>query len=51
MGDVCVRSTTPLSGEATKKVSCIVRAGWSGGTLSASKLTHSASTSGPSAMS
>ena len=51
IGEVCVRRTTPLSADSTKKVSCIVRAGWSGGTFSASKFTHSASTSGPSAMS
>ena len=54
-GDVWVRSTTPdccaPSGPATKIVSCISRAGWSGGKLSASKLYHSASTSGPSAIS
>ena len=36
---------------STKNVSCIVRAGWSGPRLSASKLSHSASTSGPSATS
>ena len=53
-GEVCVRSTTPEwppSGPATKIVSCISRAGWSGGKFSASKLYHSASTSGPSAIS
>ena len=55
-GEVCVRSTTPgrgraPSGPATNIVSCISRAGWSGGKFSASKLYHSASTSGPSATS
>ena len=54
-GEVCVRSTMPEdadpSGAATNRVSCISRAGWSGGKLSASKLYHSASTSGPSAIS
>ena len=53
-GEVCVRSTRPdraPSGPATKNVSCISRAGWSGGKFSASKLYHSASTSGPSAIS
>ncbi len=41
-----MRSTMPLSSGATKNVSCIVRAGWSGAMFSASKLNHSASTSG-----
>ena len=50
-GEVCVRSTRPLSGGSTKNVSCICRAGWSGSKFSASKLNHSASTSGPSATS
>src|SRR4051794_7213067 len=50
-GLVCVRSSRPFSGGSTKKVSCIWRAGWSGSKLSASKLNHSASTSGPSATS
>ena len=50
-GEVCVRSTRPSSGGSTKKVSCICRAGWSGPKFSASKLNHSASTSGPSATS
>ena len=39
------------SGGSTKKVSCISRAGWSGLKFSASKLNHSDSTSGPSAIS
>ena len=57
-GEVCVRSTRPdlvpagaSSGAATNSVSCISLAGWSGRKLSASKLYHSASTSGPSATS
>ena len=50
-GEVWVRSTTPESSEPTQKVSWLDRAGWSGGMLSASKLNHSASTSGPSATS
>ena len=54
-GEVCVRSTTPdrsaPPGPRTKNVSCISLAGWSGGKFSASKLNHSASTSGPSATS
>ena len=29
-GEVCVRSTRPLSGGSTKNVSCMLRAGWSG---------------------
>ena len=39
-GDVCVRSTlrSPFSFGARKKVSCISRAGWPGGKLSAVKL-------------
>ena len=40
-GDVWVRSTTPESGDSTKNVSCIDRAGWSGPRFSASKLCHS----------
>ena len=51
-GEVWVRSTRPrVRRTSTKNVSCIVRAGWSGPMLSASKLNHSASTSGPSATS
>ena len=50
-GEVWVRSTRWSSGGSTQNVSCIVRAGWSGPRLSASKLSHSASTSGPSATS
>ena len=50
-GLVCVRSTRWCSAGSVQKVSCIVRAGWSGPRLSASKLSHSASTSGPSATS
>src|SRR5918995_2384271 len=50
-GEVCVRSTRPDSSDSTKNVSCMVRAGWSGPMLSASKFSHSASTSGPSATS
>ena len=55
-GEVCVRSTRPdlrpgPSGPSMKIVSCISRAGWSGRMFSASKLYHSASTSGPSATS
>ena len=61
-GEVCVRSTTPdrpeppvpspaSLGPATNSVSWDSRAGWSGGKFSASKLYHSASTSGPSATS
>ena len=50
-GEVWVRSTTPFSGGSIQKVSCMVRAGWSGPRLSASKLSHSASTTGPSATS
>ena len=46
-----MRSTRPASGGSTKNVSCIWRAGWSGPKLSASKLNHSASISGPSATS
>ena len=48
---VCVRSTRWCSAGSAQKVSCIVRAGWSGPRLSASKFSHSASTSGPSATS
>ena len=43
-GEVCERRMRPPS---TKKVSCMSRAGWSGGVLSASKLFHSVSISGP----
>jgi hypothetical protein len=55
-GLVCVRRTRPESFSqpgppATKKVSIIVRAGWSRPMLSASKFSHSASSSGPSATS
>ncbi len=54
-GEVCVRSTRPESavpsGAATNIVSYCSRAGWSGGKFSASKLFHSASISGPSAIS
>src|SRR6478735_7842902 len=50
-GDVCVRMSRCASGGSTKKVSCISRAGWSGLKLRASKLNHSDSTSGPSAIS
>ena len=50
-GEVWVRSTVPASGSPTNRVSCIVRAGWSGMKLRASKLSHSASSSGPSATS
>ncbi len=50
-GEVCVRSTRWFSGGSAQKVSCIVRAAWSGPRLSASKFSHSASTSGPSATS
>ncbi len=50
-GEVCVRSTIAAFSGVIQKVSCIVRAGWSGPRLSASKLSHSASTSGPSATS
>ena len=53
-----MRSTMPdrvpggePSGGAMNRVSCISLAGWSGGMLSASKLYHSASASGPSATS
>jgi len=52
-GDVWVRSTRwePAPSSSTKNVSCIWRAGWSGPKLSASKLNHSCSSSGPSAIS
>ena len=50
-GEVWVRSTTPESADPTQNVSCMERAGWSGPRFSASKLNHSASTSGPSATS
>ena len=50
-GEVWVRSTTWWSAGSVQKVSCIVRAGWSGPRLRASKLSHSASTTGPSAIS
>ena len=43
-GEVCERRIRPPS---TKKVSCMSRAGWSGGVLSASKLFHSVSIHGP----
>ena len=50
-GEVWVRSTRWSLGRVDQNVSCMVRAGWSGPRLSASKLSHSASTSGPSATS
>ena len=50
-GEVWVRSTSPPLSGPTNNVSCMVRAGWSGMKLSASKLSHSASSSGPSATS
>ncbi len=50
-GLVCVRSTRPEPSGATKKVSASERAGWSGPVFSASKFSHSASSSGPSATS
>ena len=40
-GEVCVRSTRPWSSGSVQNVSCMVRAGWSGPRLSASKLSHS----------
>lgn len=46
-----MRSTSPASAGSTKKVSCMARAGWSGPKLRVSKLNHSLSTSGPSAIS
>src|SRR5690606_30953558 len=51
-GEVWVRSTrvTPSGCGAMKKVSCISRAGWPSGKLSAVKLCQSVSISGPSAM-
>ena len=51
-GDVCVRSSTPRpsgGGGSRKNVSCMSRAGWSGGKLSALKLCQSSSISGPRA--
>ena len=50
-GEVWVRRTRPLPSGSTNSVSCISRAGWSPPKLSASKLNHSCSTSGPSATS
>ena len=50
-GEVWVRSTMWLSAGSVQNVSCMVRAGWSGPRLSASKLSHSASRTGPSATS
>ncbi len=50
-GEVWVRSTRCLSAGSVQKVSCMVRAGWSAPRLRASKLSHSASTTGPSATS
>ena len=50
-GEVWVRSTRPWSSGSVQNVSCMVRAGWSGPRLSASKLSHSASMTGPSATS
>ena len=46
-----MRSSRWASAGATKKVSCISRAGWSGAKLRESKLNHSDSSSGPSAIS
>ena len=46
-----MRSTRWWSAGSVQNVSCMVRAGWSGPRLSASKLSHSASTTGPSATS
>ena len=46
-----MRSTWREPSGATWKVSCSLRAGWSGGKFSASKLNCSVSTSGPSASS
>ena len=46
-----MRRTSPESTGSRKKVSCICRAGWSGPRLRASKLSHSLSSSGPSATS
>src|SRR5450759_2347363 len=43
--------TRPAPGGSTKNVSCIWRAGWSTPRFKASKLNHSDSTSGPSAIS
>ena len=50
-GLVCVRSTRCESSGSTKNVSCIARAGWSSSKFIASKLNHSFSSSGPSAIS
>ena len=50
-GEVWVRSTRWLSAGSVQNVSCMVRAGWSGPRLRASKLSHSASRTGPSATS
>ena len=46
-GEVCVRSTSLPSG-SQRNVSCMSRAGWSAGMLSAAKLYSSVSISGPS---
>ena len=50
-GEVWVRSTRCCSAGSVQNVSCMVRAGWSGPRLSASKFSHSASMTGPSATS
>ena len=50
-GEVWVRSTRWSSAGSVQNVSCMVRAGWSGPRLRASKLSHSASSTGPSATS
>ena len=50
-GEVWVRRTMPWSCGSVQKVSCMVRAGWSAPRLSASKFSHSASMTGPSATS
>ncbi len=50
-GLVCVRITRCRATGSTKNVSCICRAGWSTSKFSASKLNHSCSSSGPSAIS
>jgi hypothetical protein len=51
-GDVWVRSTVDSGAPSrTYRVSHMLRAGWAGGMLRASKLYQSVSTSGPSATS
>ena len=50
-GEVWVRRTSAWSSGSVQNVSCMVRAGWSGPRLRASKLSHSASMTGPSATS